>query len=108
MVSRASWSCRKGSDAWALVAALAVVLVASSARAERSTETLWTEVERAAAGGPADLDAIVAAAGKDPKALVAWMQANIRFEPYEGVLVTLTDVTQVDSPHVCSADNPAS
>jgi hypothetical protein len=33
--------------------------------------------------------------------------AQAATEPYEGVLVTLTDVNRVDYPHSCSMDNPA-
>ncbi|MBP6628069.1 MAG: amidohydrolase family protein [Kofleriaceae bacterium] len=50
---------------------------------------------------------VLARTAGPPLAPIAVTVAAAATEPYEGVLVTLTDVTQVDSPHVCSADNPA-
>jgi hypothetical protein len=42
-----------------------------------------------------------------PVTPVSLTVAQAATEPYEGVLVTLTDVTKVDNPYACSADNAA-
>lgn len=42
-----------------------------------------------------------------PLAPIALTVADAATEPYEGVLVTLTDVTKVDHPYSCAADNAA-
>jgi cytosine/adenosine deaminase-related metal-dependent hydrolase len=53
--------------------------------------------------GPAVVESNVAG---PPLAPIGVTVAQAATEPYEAVLVTLTDVTQVDNPHNCSVDNP--
>jgi cytosine/adenosine deaminase-related metal-dependent hydrolase len=55
-------------------------------------------------GGPATLDSHVAGTPLAPTTLTV---AQATDEAYEGVLVTLTGITQVDNPYSCAADAAA-
>jgi cytosine/adenosine deaminase-related metal-dependent hydrolase len=50
---------------------------------------------------------VTASAPGTPISPISLSVAAAMDEAYEGVLVTLTDVTKVDSPYSCAADNPA-
>jgi len=72
----------------AVAAVFAVALAPGLARAAPAPDAVYDALEKHVAAAPArgDLDAIVDAVGKDPKALAAWVRDNVRWEPYDGVL----------------------
>jgi large repetitive protein len=50
--------------------------------------------------------AVLARTSGTPLAAIPMTVAQAATEPFEGVLVRLTDVTQIDIPYLCSDDNP--
>jgi hypothetical protein len=76
------------------------VFLGSAPNFQGTTEEYFMLTEVASAS-------VTASSPGTPITPIALSVAAAMDEAYEGVLVTLTGVTKVDSPYSCAADNPA-